>query len=156
VANEESILVAERFTVIKADDDRRFLLTVAYPAFKPDAAIAVDGHIDVASADVVERACWRFMRKGAKMGMWHQEESDEARVVENYIYRGPTWVIKAPNGSDQKIESGDWLVGIICSPRQWAMYKAGMIGGVSPQGGARRAVPSQATLDAVRRRLNGS
>lgn len=143
--------------VIKADDAKRFLLTVAYPAWKPDVAIAADGHIDVAPADIVERACWNFMRKGARLGMWHQREvTDEAEVVENYIYRGEPWVMKAANGTEQIIMPDDWLVGIVCSPATWALYKSDAIGGVSPQGGARRRTPSADTLARVdaRSRLN--
>jgi|HubBroStandDraft_6_1064221.scaffolds.fasta_scaffold03839_2 hypothetical protein len=141
--------------VIKADDTKRFLLTVAYPAWKPDVAVAADGHIDVAPADVVERACWNFMRKGARLGMYHQRDvTDEAEVVENYIYRGDPWVIKAANGTEQLVMPDDWLVGIVCSPSTWSLYKSNAIGGVSPQGGARRRSPSADTLARVRSRLN--
>jgi hypothetical protein len=140
--------------VIKADDEKRFLLTVAYPAYKADIAIAADGHIDVAPADVVERACWGFMRKGAKLGMWHESGHNPGEVVENYIHRGDPWVIKAADGTQHTIMPGDWLVGIVCSERTWALYKSNAIGGVSPQGGARRQLPSAATLARVRSRTH--
>jgi hypothetical protein len=141
--------------VIKADDAKRFLLTVAYPAYKFDVAVAADGHMDVASEDVVERACWNFMRKGARLGLWHEAgHSDAGEVVENYIYRGEPWLIKAADGTDQTIMPGDWLVGIVCSEYTWALHKSDAIGGVSPQGGARRRLPSEATLARVRSRAN--
>src|SRR6185437_11485197 len=137
--------------VVKADDAKRFLLTVAYPAYKRDVAIAADGHIDVAPEDVVERACWNFMRKGAKLGMWHEPGHDDAgEVVENYIHRGDPWAIKAADGTAQTIMPGDWLVGVVCSPYTWGLYKSNAIGGVSPQGGARRRSPSADTLARVR------
>jgi hypothetical protein len=146
---------AHRGIVLKADDERRFLLTVAYPAYKPDVAVAADGFVDVASDRVVEDACWRYLRKGARVGMWHQKGFEKcAEVVENYIYRGPTWVVKAPNGTEQRIEAGDWLVGMILTPDAWTLYKSKQIGGVSVQGGARRSMPTQDTLDRIRRRLN--
>lgn len=146
----------ERGIVLKADDERRFLLTVAYPVYKSDTAIAADGRIDVAGEKAVENACWRFLRKGAKTGMYHQTGfGHQAEVVENYIYRGPTWIIKTPKGTSEKIEPGDWLVGMILTPEAWSLYKAGIIGGVSVQGSAKRAAPSQETLAAVRRRANG-
>lgn len=141
--------------VIKADDSQRFLLTVAYPAYKTDAAVAADGHIDVASDQVVERACWNFMRKGAKLGMWHKDgNSDCGEVVENYVWRGEPWVLKAADGTDQTIMPGDWLVGMILTEPTWALYKARLIGGVSPQGGARRRLPSAETLERMRSRLS--
>lgn len=136
--------------VIKADDSKRFLLTVAYPAYKFDVAVAADGHMDVATEDVVERACWSFMRKGARLGMWHEAgHADAGEVVENYIHRGSPWVIKAADGTDHTIMPGDWLVGIVCSEHTWALYKSNAIGGVSPQGGARRRLPSADTLARV-------
>lgn len=142
--------------VIKADDSKHFLLTVAYPAWKPDVAVAADGHIDVAPADVVEKACWSFMRKGARVGMWHEPgNEDAAEVVESYIHRADPWVIKAADGTEQVIMPGDWLVGLKLAPKPWAMYKAGLIGGVSPQGGARRQRPSKQTLEQIRSRANG-
>jgi Putative phage serine protease XkdF len=142
--------------VIKADDAKRFLLTVAYPAYKFDVALAADGHIDVAPEDVVERACWGFMRKGARLGMWHEKGHEDAgEVVENYIHRGDPWHIKAADGTDQTIMPGDWLVGIVCSEYTWALYKSDAIGGVSPQGGASRQSPSEATLARVRSRTHG-
>lgn len=142
--------------VIKADDAQRFLLTVAYPAWKPDVSVAADGHVDVAPDKVVERACWNFALKGAKLGMWHEDgHGDAGVVVENYVWRGDPWVIKAADGTEHTITKGDWLVGIICSEETWALYKAGRIGGVSPQGGARRRPADPQTLERIRRRLNG-
>lgn len=137
--------------VVKAQSAKRYLLTVAYPAYKADVAIAADGHIDIAPSEIVERACWSFMRKGAHLGMWHEDgHSDCGEVVENYVYRADPWVIKAADGTEQIIMPGDWLVGLILTPRNWSMYEAGLIGGVSPQGRAQRQSPSQETLALMR------
>jgi len=89
--------------------------------------------------------------------MWHEKgHADEAgEVVENYIWRADPWVIKAVDGTEQVIMAGDWLVGMRLPPPTWALYKAGLIGGVSPQGGAKRRLPSAETLERVRSRANG-
>lgn len=138
-------------TVVKAIDEQRFLLTVAYPAMKADVGVAQDGHRDFAPADVVERAAHNFMLKGAKLGMWHEDGHDDcAEVVESYIWRADPWVVKAEDGSTQTIMPGDWLVGSILSEESWAMYKSGTIGGVSPQGRAQRKIPSADSLAQLR------
>ena len=138
-------------TVLKADDENRFLLLVSYSANTMPARGA-DGYIDVANPAVLEKACWRFMDNGAKAGLWHQEgHADSARVVENYIYRNPIpWVIKAPNGRQQVVKAGDWLTGLILEPDTWRLYKAGRIGGASPQGRAGRRAAAPETLARMR------
>ena len=139
-------------TVLKADDEKRFLLLVAYSANKMPARGA-DGYIDVASPEVLEKACWRFMDNGARVGLYHEPGHDgAARVVENYVYRNEVpWVMKAPDGSTQTVMYGDWVVGVICSKDTWNnYYKAGMIGGASPQGRAGRRLASEETLARMR------
>ncbi|MDE2104335.1 MAG: hypothetical protein KGL39_44265 [Patescibacteria group bacterium] len=130
--------------VLKADEENRFVLLMAYsPNHIPQRG--QDQFIDVARPMVLEKACWRFMDNGAKAGLWHEPgHENEARVVENYIYRNPEpWVIKGNNGQEQVIKQGDWIVGFILSPTAWGLYKQGLIGGASPQGsaGRRRADP---------------
>ena len=136
--------------VIKSNDEQRYVLMVAYPAMKKDTAVAADGHIDFGQPDVIEKACFSFMRKGCRLGMWHQDGHNPGEVVENYIYRGPTWITKGDDGTEQTIEPGDWLCGMILNPDAWAMYKAGKIGGASPQGRAKRQVPNADTLSRLR------
>lgn len=138
-------------TVIKSNDEQRYVLMVAYPCMKADTAVAQDGHIDFGQAPVIEQACFNFMRKGCKLGMFHKDGyGDCGEVVENYIYRGPTWVTKGDDGTEQVIEPGDWLTGMILTPEVWAMYKSGIIGGASPQGKAKRRVPDASTLARLR------
>lgn len=137
--------------VLKSDDEKRFLLTVAYPAMKADTSVAADGHIDFAPAPVVETAAWNFLRKGAKVGLFHKPgHADAAEVVESYIWRGDPWVVKAADGTDQTIMPGDWLVGMVLQPDTWSLYKSGVIGGVSPQGTAKRKKPDPSTLAQLR------
>lgn len=137
--------------VLKSDDEKRYLLTVAYPAMKVDAYKGKDQRRDFASAPVVEEAAWNFLRKGAKVGLFHKAgHEDAAEVVESYIWRADPWLIKAANGTEQTIMEGDWLVGLVLSEDTWALYKSGDIGGVSPQGRAKRKVPDAATLAKLR------
>lgn len=137
-------------TVIKSDAKQRYVLMVAYPCMKADKAVAQDGHRDFGQAPVIEAACFNFMRKGCKLGMWHQEGYDPGEVVENYIYRGPTWVTKSDDGTEQVIEPGDWLCGMILKPDVFEMYEKGIIGGASPQGRAKRRIPDPDTLAQLR------
>ena len=139
-------------TIVKSVDEDRYLLTVAYPADKLDANVAMDQHRDFAGAEVVEKAAWRFMQKGAKLGMWHQDGYDHcAEVVESYIYRNPVpWEVPAADGTVQTVCKGDWLLGTILEPPTWALFKAGLIGGMSPQGRATRAAVSQERLAELR------
>jgi hypothetical protein len=138
--------------IVKAEYPDRYLLSVAYPAMKADGKMAKDGHRDFASPEVVEKAAWRFMLNGANLGMWHKDGFDHcAEVVESYIYRNPEpWVIQATDGSTQTICKGDWLLGTILQEPTWALYQAGIIGGVSPQGAAARAQVSPERLAELR------
>lgn len=128
--------------IVKSEEEQRYTLTVAYPANKPDVAVAQDGHRDFASLAAVEKAAWDYLRKSPKVGLWHRDGTDgSGQVVESYIYRGPDWTINAPDESQQIIKSGDWLMGIVWDEPTWALVKSGMIRGVSPQGRARRRIP---------------
>ena len=141
---------------VKAVTEQRYLLTVAYAPNLPDIGVARDGHIDFASKEVVEEACFSFARKGLKVGLWHKAGTSDqhpAEVVENYVYRNPIpWILKATDGTEQTIYEGTWLVGSILSPQAWQMYKDGLIGGMSPQGPAARRTPSADALAELRSR----
>lgn len=129
--------------VVKSNDERRYTLTVAYPANKPDTGVARDGFRDFATPAVVEDAAWSFLAKSPRVGLWHEAGTDGAGdVVESYIYRGPDWEIAAADGTTQVVKSGDWLVGIQWSEETWPAVKDGRIGGTSPQGRATRRKPS--------------
>lgn len=134
----------------KAED--RFLLLVAYSASKMPLRGA-DGYIDLANPEVLEKACWRFMDNGHKVGLWHEPGHEKsARVVENYIYRNPLpWEVLDGSGrpTGQVIKQGDWCTGFILGKDTWKLYKAGLIGGASPQGGAGRRLATPESLARV-------
>ena len=137
--------------VVKSQDEQRYTLTVAYPANKPDVAVAQDGFRDFASTHAVEKAAWNYLRKSPNVGLWHQNGTDgSGEVCESYIKRGPDWTVSATDGSEQVIKAGDWLMGIIWSEDSWPLVKQGLIGGVSPQGRARRRVPDAAAVASLR------
>ncbi len=137
--------------VVKAEDERRYTLTVAYPANKPDASVAADGYRDFASAQAVEDACWAYTTKSRSVGLWHADDTGGAgEVVESYIYRGPDWTVTAEDGTEQVIKAGDWLLGIRWSEQTWPLVKQGLIKGVSMQGSATRRVPSAEAVEQLR------
>lgn len=129
------------------NEEQRFLLMVGYSPNRMPLRGA-DGFVDVASPEVIEKACWRFMLNGAGSGLMHKAGGENAfRVVENYIYRNPVpWVLKAADGSEQTIRDGDWVLGVICSKEVWEDVKAGKYGGGSLQGGAARIHARPETL----------
>lgn len=140
--------------VVKSDDERRYTLTVAYPADSPDVGRARDGFQDFASKEAVENAAWSYMRNGGGVGGFHLDGTEGfGERVESYIYRGPDWHIAAADGSDQVVKEGDWLLGIIWTPDAWNLIKSGEATGVSMQGGAKRRAPSPA--DVARVKANG-
>lgn len=133
--------------VVKAADETRYTLTVAYPADSPDAAVARDGFQDFASRETVEKAAWAYMRNalanGGVIGAFHADGSEDAgTLVESYVYRGPDWPISATDGSTQVVKDGDWLIGTIWSQDAWDRFKSGEANGVSMQGEAMRRTPS--------------
>jgi len=143
--------------VLKADDERRYTLDVAYPADKADVHKAMDKHRDFASKAVVEDAAWNYMRNFRDVGLCHTPEQaasvgaellqqGAAELVESYIYRGPDW----PVAGDVVVKSGDWLVGFVWTPQAWELIKAGKINGVSVEGGAKRRKPTAEALANLR------
>jgi len=137
--------------VVKSEEEQRYTLTVAYPANKADVGVAQDGFRDYASANAVEKAAWSYLRKSPNIGLWHQDGTDgSGEVCESYIYRGPDWKVAAADGSTQVIKAGDWLMGIIWSEATWPLVKQGLIGGVSPQGRAKRRMPDKADVANLR------
>jgi hypothetical protein len=128
--------------LVKAEAERRYTLMVAYPANKPDVAVAKDGYQDFAGPEDVEDAAWNYMLKS--------RTDNAGDVVESYIYRGPDWVITAADGSEQVIKSGDWLMGIRWNEQAWGDVLAGKINGVSMQGTALREEADPADLIGLR------
>lgn len=140
--------------VVKTAEERRYTLGLAYPANKPDAARAADGHIDFVSPEVLEKTAWEWMSKYRDVNLHHEDDtSGHATVVESYIYRGPDWKIQSPmDGNAYVIKAGDWLLGTVWDQTAWEDIKKGRINGFSPQGGAKRATPTPDKLANLRSR----
>jgi hypothetical protein len=136
--------------VVEKSEANRFLLMVGYSPNRLPLRGA-DGFLDVASPEVIEKACWRFMANGAGAGLMHKSGGEDAfRVVENSIYRGPDWTLTATDGSTQTVRKGEWLIGVICSPATWDDYKKGVYGSGSLQGNAVRIPARPETLASQR------
>lgn len=136
--------------VVKENPEQRFVLMVAYSPNRMPARGA-DGRIDVVAPDVLEKAAWKFAENGFKVGLFHEAGHDgAAQVVENFVHRGKPMRFTAPDGSVQTVRKGDWLVGMILSPKAWELYKKGLIGGVSPQGTAGRKPATARTLARIK------
>lgn len=122
------------YRVLKAEGAQRYTLGVAYPARRigkvDDGA---DTHGDYMSAEDLELAAWRFLER-PDVGVMHADGTGgAAKVVESYIYRGPTWKV-----DDQVVEPGDWLVGAVWSEEAWPSIAKGQLTGWSMQGMATR------------------
>lgn len=137
-------------SVVKAREEDRFLLCVVYSPNRMPLRGA-DQRVDLATPDVLEKACWRFAMNGFKVGVDHKPGGEgAARVVENWIHRGPSWHLIGPDGRESVVKAGDWIVGMVLSPSAWRSYKAGRFGGVSMQGRAERIPATKKTLNRVK------
>lgn len=140
--------------VVKEIPEQKFTLCVGYPARKPDVGVAADGFRDWSSEAAVEKAAWSYLRKSPKVGLYHEQTGTSegiAEVVESYIYRrDDPWILKAADGTEQKICKGDWLIGLLWTEAGWDLVKRGDINGVSPQGRAKRRTSAPADLATLR------
>lgn len=129
--------------VVKATEERRYTLGVAYGANLPDVGRALDGFRDFASEQTVQDAAWAFIGKSRNIGVGHLEGTDgSGTVVESYCWPADDWTTTAADGTTQTVRKGDWLLGVVWSPETWPLVKSGQLRGYSPQGSARRGVPS--------------
>jgi hypothetical protein len=132
----------EALAVAKAGSaaEQQYILAVAYqPGMDPRIAKGVDGGRDFFSEVELEKAAWTFLRNSPRVGLFHADGTDQnggaATVVESYVYRNEQpWDL----GDGVVVTKGTWLVGMVLDDRAWALHKAGKIGGISPQGVARR------------------
>jgi hypothetical protein len=138
--------------VFKAIDERRYTLGLCYPALKADAGTAADGHRDFAGAPALRDAAWEWMTKSRSIGLGHAADTQNAgTVVESYLWPSETpWVVKATDGSEQRVEKDDWLLGVVWREDVWPLVKSGQLTGYSFQGGARRAKPTAERLAQLR------
>lgn len=117
--------------------EQHFLLGVAYqPGRDPQIAKGVDGGRDFFTPAELEKAAWQFMLDGQQHGLFHLDGTEGvARTVESGIYRNPVpWVV----ADDLIVRKGTWTVGVLVDDRGWELHRQGRIGGMSPQGVARR------------------
>lgn len=141
-----------RVSLVKAVEERRYTLGLAYPAMVPDKAVAMDGHIDFAGPELLEKTAWGWMAKHRDIGLFHKDGTEgHATVVESYIYRGPDWLVTSPvDGREYAIKAGDWMLGTIWDRYGWQLVKEGLVRGWSPEGAARRVVPTAERLAELR------
>ena len=132
--------------VVKASEEMRVAWFVVYSPNRLPLRGA-DHKIDVASPDVLEKACHKFAENGFHIGVGHQPGGEGiASVLENYIHRGGDWRSVGPDGTTEVVKSGDWVIALRFTPKGWARFKSGEWGGVSLQGSATRKPASAATL----------
>lgn len=139
--------------LVKATEEQRYTLGVAYPAHKADVRRAADGFRDFVPAEVLEKTAWNWMQKHRDISLFHKGgTSGHGTVVESYIYQGPDWEQPSPvDGKLYVIKKGDWLMGCIWDAYGWTLVKAGLVNGWSPEGGAKRHLPSPEELASLRR-----
>lgn len=139
--------------VIKAAPERRFTLGLAYPAMKPDASMAADGHRDFVSPEVLEKTAHEWLHKYRDVNLFHKDgTSGHFTPAESYIWRFPDWEVPSPvDGKTYVVKAGDWLLGGYWDEYGWELVKAGLVNGWSPEGTARRSKPSPERLKQLRR-----
>jgi len=123
--------------IAKSEPEQKFLLGLAYQAGRqPEIRKGVDGGRDYFEPADLERASWSFMLNGHQHGLFHLDGTEGvAKTVESGIYRNSIpWVA----GPDLIVRQGDWTVGVLADDKAWQAYKDGRVGGLSPQGTARR------------------
>jgi hypothetical protein len=138
--------------VLKASEERRFTLGVAYPANKPDATKAADGHRDFVSAEVLEKTAHEWLHKYRDVNLFHKDgTSGHFTPAESYIWRFPDWEIRSPvDNQTYVVKAGDWLLGGYWDEYGWELVKAGLVNGWSPEGTAKRKMPSPERLAQLR------
>jgi hypothetical protein len=133
------LLRKRAFVPVVKSEEKRYTLGVCYPASKVGKP-EPDFHGDVMGEDELEKSAWGFMAKGAdRIGLMHRPGTAGAgRVVESYIYRGPSYKVKDVSGAEQEISPGDWMLGVVWNDEGWQAIKSGNLTGYSLQGAARK------------------
>lgn len=126
--------------VSKSATEQRYVLALAYQAGMDDRIVkGADGSRDYFTPAELEKAAWSFLNGSPEIGLYHVDgTAGHARVVESYVWRGNDWPVIAPDGSEQVVKAGDWLLGLQLDDVAWQLYKSGRVSGVSIQGSARR------------------
>lgn len=155
IATDEAAVKSDvaAMRVLKAQEERRYTLGLGYAAWVAPGRGA-DNFNDFISEDALERCAWEWMAKRREIGLFHQDRPEldgHGTVVESYIYRGPDWEVASPvDGTNVVIKAGDWLVGVVWDEYGWDLVKSRKVNGWSPEGGARRRVPTADRLAQLR------
>lgn len=140
--------------VLKASDERRYALGLAYPA-RVAPGLGADGYNDWISEAALEKAAWEWMANRREIGLFHKDGEmfdGHGTVVESYIWRGDPWTVTSPvDGSTVTIHQGDWMLGVVFDEYAWGLVKDGIVNGWSPEGGAARRKSSPADVSQLRR-----
>ena len=137
--------------IVEKNVERQFTLGVAYPAMKADRGRAADGFRDFVSPEVLEKTAHQWLLKNRDVNLFHQENTlGHFTPAESYIWRGPDWSIDSPvDGKPYVVKKGSWMLGGYWDDYGWTLVKAGLVNGWSPEGGARRSVPTPERLALV-------
>lgn len=131
-----------RTRLVKALEEQRYVLGVAYPASR------LDGHGEFMGPAELEQTAWGYLRKGRQVGLVHAEGlTGHGTVVESYIYRGPDWSVLDAAGGQQVVKAGDWLLGVQFDEKAWPLIKSRRLDGWSIDGVARRRSVPRSTVE---------
>ena len=142
---QASIRDTRPLRIVKAAD-RRYVLGVAYSPGQ------IDGHGEFMTPETVENAAWTYLQDGGRqVGLFHQDGTGgHGQVVESYVYRGPTWTLTDASGSEQEIEPGTWLIGVIFDDPAWRIVRSGRVNGWSIDGVGKRRNVSRSDVEKAR------
>jgi hypothetical protein len=118
---------SKTISLSKIDDDKRIVYGIVY---SPDE---VDSQGDTATAEVIEKMSYSFMRnlRLTKVDAQHDEKADEGFVCES-------WLIKSGDPVFPMEKAGAWAVAIkVENEETWKLVKSGEIGGLSLAGDAK-------------------
>lgn len=137
--------------VVKTAEEQRFTLGVAYPAMRADKSRAADGFRDFVSAEVLEKTAWNWLVNHREVNLFHKGKTEgHFTPTESYIWRFGDLKLPSPvDGQDYVVKQGSWMLGGLWDEYGWGLVKAGLVNGWSPEGGARRALPSAERLALV-------
>ena len=95
------------YAVMKGAPERRFTLGLAYPAMKPDASKAADGHIDFVSAEVLEKTAHEWLFKHRDVNLFHWTTRPDTSPRRSRTSGGhPTGISSPVDGQPYVIKSG--------------------------------------------------
>lgn len=105
------------------NEEKRLVYGIVYEPY------SVDTQGDYASDDEIEKACHKFMENWQKVGLMHQRDMPDIKVVECYV---------APTNfrlNGEEIKKGSWVLAVkVYNDTIWEMVKKGELTGFSLQG----------------------